>query len=84
MAERAKEKPGELRQLIENDPELKLFTLDEIAEAYGLSDRTLKRYIADGQLRAVRLGRTLRVSLTDWRDFLRSRQVEGGNVDPEQ
>ena len=42
--------------------ERKLLTLAEAADALAVSQRTARRYIADGHLEAVRLGRrTIRV-----------------------
>lgn len=42
--------------------ERKLLTLGEAADALAVSQRTARRYIADGHLEAVRLGRrTIRV-----------------------
>jgi excisionase family DNA binding protein len=47
-------------------PGKKNITLQEAAEHYGVSVKTIRRYIAEGRLRAYKLGsRTIRVSLDD-------------------
>lgn len=46
--------------------ERKNMTLKEAADWYGVSERTLRRRIAEGKLRAYRVGpRTIRVSVED-------------------
>lgn len=45
------------------------FTMDEIADALGVSVKTVRRRIADGSLRAHRFGRQLRISAEDFRAF---------------
>ena len=57
------------RSRLESDPELQLFTLAQLAEAYGLSTRTLQRYIERGDLEALKVGRSYRVTraqIADW------------------
>jgi excisionase family DNA binding protein len=45
-------------------------TLGQAAERTGLSERTLRRAIADGRLRALRSGRSVRVPLDALRAFV--------------
>ena len=40
-------------------------TIRQEAERTGLSERTLRRYIADGRLRAYKAGKTLRIDPVD-------------------
>jgi excisionase family DNA binding protein len=38
-----------------------LLTVRQVAENWRLSERTIRRMIADGRLRVVRLGRSIRI-----------------------
>lgn len=40
-------------------------TIKQESERTGLSERTLRRYIADGRLRAYKAGKTLRIDPAD-------------------
>lgn len=54
----------------------KLVSLTEAADALAVSTRTVRRYIADGQLDAVRLGRkTLRIKVDSVERFIDARPV---------
>jgi excisionase family DNA binding protein len=48
----------------------KLWTLDELAEQWQVSPRTIQRLIKSGALRASRIGRLVRISAEDAEDFL--------------
>lgn len=53
-----------------------LVSLTAAAEALAVSTRTVRRYIADGQLEAVRLGRkTLRIKVESIDRFVDARPV---------
>ena len=52
------------------DPSLTLFTLDEVSQAFGVSRRTLSKYISEGRLQATRFGRYKRVTLQELRRVL--------------
>jgi len=54
----------------------RLVSLADAADALAVSTRTVRRYIADGQLDAVRLGRkTLRIKLDSIERFIDARPV---------
>ncbi len=54
----------------------RLVSLTDAADALAVSTRTVRRYIADGQLDAVRLGRkTLRIKVESIERFIDARPV---------
>jgi excisionase family DNA binding protein len=54
----------------------RLVSLNDAAEVLAVSTRTVRRYIADGQLEAVRLGRkTLRIKVDSIERFIDARPV---------
>ncbi len=54
----------------------RLVSLADAAAALAVSTRTVRRYIADGQLEAVRLGRkTLRIKVDSIERFIDARPV---------
>ena len=54
----------------------RLVSLAEAADALAVSTRTVRRYIADGQLDAVRLGRkTLRIKVDSIERFIDAKPV---------
>jgi excisionase family DNA binding protein len=54
-----------------NWPAGNLHSIDELAELWGVSTRTVRRQIKSGALRAHRIGRLVRISDADAEDFLR-------------
>ena len=48
----------------------RLHTVEAVAERLGLSDKTIRRRITDGDLVAHRIGRRLRISEQDLQAFL--------------
>ena len=54
----------------------------EVAEALGLHVRTVRRYIRDGRLEAVRMGNRYRVSRTDLESFIGAPADPDPVVDP--
>lgn len=66
----------------EEEPRVRLgfdrqtLTIREAAVEYGVSDRTIRRYIADGLIRSSQaLARgAIRIHLKEWERFLRTRQ----------
>ena len=56
----------------------RLVSLADAADALAVSTRTVRRYIAEGQLDAVRLGRrTLRIKVDSIERFIDARPVGG-------
>ena len=53
-----------------NRPPRKLRTIDECAELWQVSPRTVRRKIKSGALRVLRIGRLVRISDDDADDFL--------------
>lgn len=54
----------------------RLVSIGDAADALAVSTRTVRRYIADGQLEAVRLGRkTLRIKVESVERFIDARPV---------
>ena len=54
----------------------RLVSLADTAEALAVSTRTVRRYIADGQLEAVRLGRkTIRIKIDSIERFIDAKPV---------
>jgi excisionase family DNA binding protein len=54
-----------------NRPSSDLQSIDELAERWGVSTRTVHRQIKSGALRAHRIGRLVRISEADAEDFLK-------------
>jgi excisionase family DNA binding protein len=52
----------------------RLLTVQQVAEICGISPKTVRRWIASGELHVYRLGRQLRVSPSDLAAFLKLRQ----------
>ncbi len=50
------------------------YSVQEIAEQLDVSERSARRWIASGELVAYKLGRAVRVSDSDLRDFLARRR----------
>lgn len=49
---------------------IRVYTLDEVAEALKITRRTLYTYVKDGKLKAVKIGREWRVSEAALQDFI--------------
>ena len=52
-----------------------LQTIADIADEFRVHDKTVRRWIWSGKLRAIRLGRQLRIRPADKEKFLRDCQV---------
>lgn len=50
--------------------EIKVYTLEEIAEMLDVTRRTLYTYVKDGKLKAVKVGRSWRVTEENLREYL--------------
>lgn len=46
-------------------PNTSLLSVDQVAAQLGLHARTVRRYVRDGQLKAVRIGKQYRIAATD-------------------
>ena len=57
------------QQLIDRDEDLQLLTVEQVSRKYKISDRTLKRHIAAGRLRAVRVGRRYCVTVSNLKRY---------------
>lgn len=55
-------------------PKEPFFSVKEVAQELGVSERTVRRWICEGQLRAHRFGRIVRVAQRDLIRFLRSKK----------
>ena len=53
---------------------LSILTVPQTAEHLQVSEKTIRRWIKSGDLIAHRLGRQLRISESDLRDFIRMRR----------
>lgn len=51
-------------------PEPGLISLSKAADMFGVSTKTIRRRIADGTVRAYRIGRLIRVDVEEIRDAL--------------
>jgi excisionase family DNA binding protein len=76
-APRRQSRPGASSESVSSDdggpePPPRAYTAAEIASSVGLSLRTVRRAIATGDLRAIRLGRAVRITDDDLRAFLSS------------
>ena len=54
-----------------------LFTVEEVASQAALSKTSIRRAISSGELVAVRLGRSVRVRLSDWERYLEAHRIQG-------
>ncbi len=52
-----------------------LFTVREVAKKLKLTDKSVRRYISQGKLKAIKLGRVLRIREADVEEFLEARRV---------
>lgn len=50
--------------------EVKIYTLDEVADILKISKRTLYTYIKEGKLHAVKIGKAWRVSEENLQSFI--------------
>lgn len=56
--------------------ELKVYTIDEIAELLHITRRTLYAYLKTGKLKAIKVGKYWRVTEENLKDFLSKGTVE--------
>lgn len=48
----------------------RFFTISDITNCLGVSSRTVRRWIASGELKAHRFGRSVRIAESDLNDFI--------------
>lgn len=65
MARRTRPNPGES---ISTETAHRYLTAAEYAAHYRISERTVRRFIAQGTIRIVRIGRNIRIPLDEIRD----------------
>ena len=54
----------------------KLYKVPEIAESWGICERSVRRAIANGSLQCVRIGRSVRVSDEQMKNFIEEQSHE--------
>jgi excisionase family DNA binding protein len=54
--------------------EAKLLTVAEVATALSVCERTIRRWVDTGDLKAYRLNRVVRISVSDLQSFLERRR----------
>ncbi len=59
------------------------FTIHEIAELLKISEATIRNWIHDGELRAVRFGREFRVAAKDLEAFVNANATRPPNQQPD-
>ena len=55
----------------------RLMSIDDVAHTLGVSPRTVKRRIADGDLAAHKVGRQWRIAISDLEGYLRKHRFGG-------
>jgi excisionase family DNA binding protein len=59
---------------MKKQPLIQFYTLDAVAKALGVSEKTVRRRIAAGDLHVHRIGGQLRISVEDYRAFVALRR----------
>jgi excisionase family DNA binding protein len=59
--------------------EITLFQIAEVARRLSVSTKSVRRWIASGELAAVRLGRSVRISQPELACFVASRTLKNNN-----
>ena len=57
-----------------SNPKYRFFTEQQVADMTGVSVRTVRRWVASGELASHRLGRAVRISEADLLAFLAARR----------
>ena len=55
---------------------MKIYSIFEICELLSISRKTINKYIASGELKAIRLGNQIRVSEVSLMEFLEHKEVK--------
>jgi len=67
------------KNLLDTDPELATVPLAELQTRYGTNVKTLRTHIAEGKLRAIKVGKGYRVTVAAVRDWLKLHEVQPGS-----
>jgi len=54
-----------------------LLTVKEVAEIFKVHHMTVRRLIEKGELKAARIGRSIRIDETDLKKFIKSKKIAG-------
>lgn len=63
-------KGGQMRTNAKSMADKEFLTIDEIAEKLDVSVKSVRRYVASGELRAVKISNLYRISFEDYEDFI--------------
>ena len=63
------------------DPAIRWMGTQEAARYLGITPRTLYRFINDGALPAYKMGRVIRLKLTDLDSFIEGARIEPGTLE---
>jgi excisionase family DNA binding protein len=59
-----------MSQMPEDEPSVAALTIEQIADALQVSSRTIERRIAKGELRAIHVGRSRRIPISELQRIL--------------
>lgn len=63
--------------MVETEPQVKkVYTVDDIMDILEVTRRTVYEWIKDGKLKAVRIGRQLRIPAEFYQEFMNSNLVD--------
>lgn len=54
---------------------MKIYSVFEVCELLSVSRKTINKYIASGDLKAIRLGNQIRISEESFNNFLTSKEI---------
>ena len=60
--------------------ETKFYSVQEIAKMFSLSIFTVYRWIKDGKIRTLKVGRHVRISQKDLDNFIQYKNIKGGDL----
>jgi len=55
---------------------MKIYSVFEVCELLAITRKTINKYIASGELKAIRLGNQLRISEESLTKFLESKEIQ--------